>query len=158
VSLSFDSRGWPVFPDLTVALKEVDLQLFGTRDGAEFEVFSLTCNSPSEGNFCSDVMGTGKGHAYWTMKVGDVSSKFIAGTRRRNDGRDCICRGFCVGDEIRALMSARKIECFGTVAGKSIENSTPIRKRFIEDLIKLSVFNGAEATLAEQVLMVVHKS
>jgi hypothetical protein len=155
--LSFDNRGWPVFPDLTVALKEVDIQLFGVRDGAEFEVFPLVCNGEPEGNFCSDVMGTGKGHAYWTIKVADPTNKFISGVRRRNSGRDCVCKGFVVGDEIKALMSARKIECFGTVAGKSIENSTNIKKRFIEHLVKLSVLNGAEATLAEQTLTVVHK-
>jgi hypothetical protein len=157
LSLSFDQRGWPVFPDLTVALKEVDLQLSCTRDGAEFEVFALTCNAESEGNFHSDVMGTGKGYAYWTIKVSDPAREFIAGTRRRNDGQDCICKGFHDGDEIRALMTARKLQCFGTVAGKSLENSSLMKKRFIEHLTKLDVLNGTEAMLAEQILTVVHK-
>jgi hypothetical protein len=157
LSLSFDNRGWPVFPDLTVALKEVDLQLSCTRDGAELEVFALTCNCESEGNFHSEVMGTGQGYAYWTIRVADPACEFIAGTRRKNDGRDCICKGFRDGDEIRALMTARKIQCFGTVAGKSVENSGPIKKRFVEHLTKLDVLNGTEAKLAEQILTVVHK-
>jgi hypothetical protein len=148
-----------VFPDLTVALREVDLQLFCTRDGAEFEILALTCNGEAEGNFHGDVKGTGKGtgkgNAYWTIGVADPACNFIAGTRRRNDGQDCICKGFHDGDEIRALMTARKIQRFGTVAGKSLETCSPIKKRFIEHLTKLAVLNGAEATLAEQVLTVV---
>jgi hypothetical protein len=158
ISLSFDQRGWPVFHDLTVGLKEVDLQLFCNRDGTEFELLAITCNSESEGNFRSEVMGTGKGHAYWTINVAEsTNSNFLAGARRRNDGQDCICKGFTEGDEIRAVMTARKIQCFGTIAGKSLDTCSQIKKRFIDYLTKREVLKENEATLCEQILMVVEK-
>jgi hypothetical protein len=152
LSLSFDRRGWPVFYDLTVGLKEVDVQLFHTRKPESIEAFALICNDKSEGNFQGNV----DGHSpYWIINVAYGDDACLTGTRRRNEGQDCICHGFQVGDEILALMTARVSDCFVRVSGQPFDDASEAKKQFIEHLAKLAALKGAEAKLAEQVLTVV---
>jgi hypothetical protein len=157
LSLSFDRRGWPVFRDLTVGLKEVDLQLFHDRPPVAIEFFPLGVRDDAEGNF----QGIVAGHSpYWIINIVDNAitrgdQAILAGTRRRNDGKDCICHGFQVGDEIRALMTARVSDCFVRVSGQAFDEASQSKMKFIEHLSKLAALNGAEAVLAEQIMAVV---
>jgi hypothetical protein len=156
LSLSFDPRGWPVFLDLdlTVWLTEVDLQLIHKRDGASIETFAFDCRDKTEGNFCGEVLGVSR---WWRINLADDSKK-LAGTRRRNDGKDCVCKGFHADDKIEAIMTARVSDCFVTVDGTPLDDDSEAKKRFKEHLLKLAALRGAEATLAEQILTVVEKS
>lgn len=152
LSLSFDRRGWPAFPDLTVGLKEVDVQLFHARKPEAIEAVELACRGEAEGNF----HGAVEGHSpYWIISVVAGDDACLAGRRRRNDGRDCECRGFRPGDEIRARMTARVSDCFVRLSGQPFDDASEAKKRFIDHLIKLEALGGAEATLGEQVLQVV---
>jgi len=159
LSVSFDPRGWPVFLDLTVCLAEVDLQLIPNCDGestetsGSIETIAFECRDQNEGNFRGEVHGVSQ---WWRIRTAD-SSKTLAGTRRRNDGRDCICKQFRCGDEIKAIMTARVSDCFVTVDGIPLDTGEP-KERFKEHLMKLAALRQAEATLAEQILTVVEMS
>jgi hypothetical protein len=82
----------------------------------------------------------------------------LAGTRRRNDGKDCLCRNFVAGDELRAVMTARVSDCFVSVSGQPFDDASEAKRRFIDHLAKLSALGGAEAILGEQAVKVVEKS
>jgi hypothetical protein len=155
VSVSFDPRGWPVFLDLTVGLKEVDLQLIHERAGAVIETFELTCRNEAEGNFRGRVEGVSR---WWRINVTGDGGACLSGARLRNDGQDCICRGFQKDDEIKAVMSARVSDCFVSVDGTPLDDENEAKKRFKEHLLKLAALREAEAMLAEQILRVVERS
>lgn len=152
LALSFDRRGWPVFPDLTVGLKQVDLQLSYERSGASIDTVAITCDRSGEGNFEASAEGLSP---WWIISVANGGSDCLSGRRRRNDGEDCICNGFRAGDQIRALMTARVSDCFVKVSGQPFEDSSEPKIQFIEHLLKLAALKGAEAILGEQVLTVI---
>lgn len=159
LSLSFDRRGWPILlagttDVLTVGLKGVDLQLFHTGKSARIDASDIICHSDVEGNFRGKVEGLSPWWVIGTV-IGDAS--WLMGRRLRNDGQDCVARGFHVGDQIRAVMTARVNDCFVRVAGEPFEGTSEAKVRFIEHLSKLSVLNGTEAVLGEQLLTVVEK-
>ena len=152
LSLSFDPKGWPALVELTVWLSEVDLQLIPPRAGTSIGLSEVTCRDSSEGNFSAEVLGLPQ---YWRIRVADGGKK-LSGTRRRNDGGDCVCTGFRAGDQINAIMTARISDCFVTIDGVPLDDASEQKKRFVEHLSKLSALGGsAEATLAEQALTVV---
>jgi hypothetical protein len=152
LSLHFHPRGWPVDHDLTVGVREVDVQLIDARARGGIEISAFEC-SEGEGNFTGKTDGD---PPYWTVGVkGDEPG--LAGTRRRNDGRDCICRGFEAGDEIVARMTARLNDCFVQPSGRFFIEESPETQRFLDHLRKLEALGGAEAILDQQVLEVVEK-
>jgi hypothetical protein len=155
LSLSFDRRGWPVFHDLTVRLKEVDVQLKHERGLESIEAFDLDCSDEAEGNFRGRVDGLSP---HWIISVDKGDDLGLAGTRHRNDGKDCLCHNFVVGDELRAVMTARASDCFVSVSGQPFGDASEAKKRFIDHLAKLSALGGAEAILGEQVVKVLKKS
>jgi hypothetical protein len=156
LSLSFDRRGWPIFHDLTVRLKEVDVQLKHEHERApeSIEAFALACRDHAEGNFAATVDGLSP---FWIVGRAGGDDVGLAGTLRRNDGKDCICRGFKAGDEITALMTARVSDCFVLTSGQPFDETSTAKQRFIDQLCKLDALGGAEATLGVQILKVVEK-
>jgi hypothetical protein len=150
LSLSFDRRGWPVFHDLTVRLIEVDVQLKHKRAPDSIEALPLTCRDEAEGNFIGTVDGLSP---YWIIRVKDDVG--LAGTRRRNNGQDCICHNFQIGDELVAVMTARVSNCFASTSGLPFDNLSEDKNRFVEHLCKLDALGGAEVTLGEQILKVI---
>jgi hypothetical protein len=164
LSLSFDERGWSLVYDLTVltvGLKEVDLELFPARDGdpiqdkgVSLKLSELACHLGAEGNFHALVRGLHE-RPWWI--ISNPNGACISGTRRRNDGDDCICEGFRAGDEIQTRMTARVSDCFVSVSGQPFDGASEAKKKFIEHLAALDVLKGAEATLGEQILKVVEK-
>jgi hypothetical protein len=159
LSLSFDRRGWPVLFEetdnvITVGLTEVDLQIFADRSTAAVTTLPISCHGESEGNF----EGRADGFPYyWTISIAEQGSLSLAGSRLPNDGEDCICEGFHLGDTIRAVMTARVDKCFVRLTGEPFEDKSDARIRFIKHLAKLHVLKDAEATLGEQLLTVIDK-
>jgi hypothetical protein len=152
LSLDFDDRGFQVTPDLRVGLNQVDVELSHNREGASLEAVHL---DGVNGNFWGEARGTGKEHIYWVIKMVIGGDPCLAGSRRRNNARDCMCRGFMVGDELRARMTANAHDCFVLTTGKPIAE-TLAKKRLIDHLAKLEALNGAtEAVLGEQTLTIV---
>jgi hypothetical protein len=157
LKLTFDQSGWPVLFEetndvLTLGLTEVDLQLFSDRPTAKIVALPISCQSRTEGNFQGKISGF---PSWWriTVAAGDIPT--LVGRRIPNDGRDCTCQGFQVGDKIRAVMSARVDKCFVSLAGEPFEGISDARTRFIKHLVKLNALAGAEAVLGEQFLTVV---
>ena len=152
LSLSFDPKGWPALVELTVWLSEVDLQLKHERAGTSIAASAFACRDASEGNFSAQVEGVAQ---FWRINPSDDGRK-LSGTRRRNDGQDCVCVGFRDGDRIIAVMTARISDCFVTIEGAPLNDASEQKKQFMEHLSKLSALGGnAEAMLAEQTLTVV---
>lgn len=160
LSLSFDRRGWPVLLEgtqevLTVGLKQVDLQLFHSRESAKIIASEISCLNEEEGNFKGNVEGLAP---WWIITTAAKDALWLIGRRLRNDGNDCVCQGFQVGDKIRVAMTARVNDCFVKMPGEPFEDNSEAKIRFIEHLHKLAVLKGTEAVLGEQTLTVVDKS
>ena len=118
LSLSFDRRGWPVQlgdsgETFVVGLKEVDLELTHNRDGARINTESFTCRSDGEGNFTAQTEGIGP---WWIISLTDGDAQWLCGRRLPNDGADCVCKGFRLGDYITARMKARVDNCVVSIA------------------------------------------
>jgi hypothetical protein len=158
LKLSFDRRGWPILLDgevLTVGLKQADIQLFHSRKNAAIEVFDIECLSEAEGNFRGKVEGLSP---WWIVSVNGTNDLWLMGRRLRNDGKDCVFRGFHIGDKVKVQMTARVNDCFVRVPSEAIEGMSTAKTRFIEHLHKLAALNGTEAVLGEQILTVVDRS
>ena len=130
------------------------MQLKHRRTPESIEAAALACRDEVEGNFCGKVDGLSP---YWIISVVKGDDLGLAGTRRRNDGQDCLCRGFELGDEIIAVMTARVSDCFVPVSAEPFDDASEAKKRFIDHLRKLDALGGAEVTLGEQILKVVEK-
>jgi len=160
LSLSFDRRGWPILLDdmkevVTVGLKQADVQLFHNRKTAMIATTDIVCHSEAEGNFQGNSEGLSP---WWIITVTGKDDLWLMGRRLRNDGRDCICRGFQTGDKISVLMTARVSDCFVRVPREPFEGTSDAKIKFIEHLHKLAVLNGTDAVLGEQILTVIDKS
>jgi hypothetical protein len=161
LSLSFDERGWSLVYDatiLTVGLKSVDLELFPMRDRAPIGDVSVKLSelthTVAEGNFRGIVRGLHE-RPWWI--ISNPNGECISGVRRRNDGRDCTCKGFRSGDEIQTRMTTRVSDCVVSVSGQAFESASEAQKKFIEHLAALEVLKGAEVILAEQTLKLVEQ-
>ena len=158
LSLSFDPRGWPVFFDpklnLTIRLTNCDVQLFHERPSAAIEASDIACDHEAEGNFHGRVGLS----AWWSIGTTDRAVG-LAGRRRRNEGEDCLLRGFMAGDQIRALMTARVSDFLINVGGEEFTNPNfnIIRERLIAHMLKLGSLNSdtTEVILGEQLLKVI---
>ena len=96
---------------------------------------------------------------WWRISVADEDTKKLAGTRRRNDSVDCVCKGFRHGDQITATMAATVGDCFVMIDGTPLEDKSEARNRVTEHVLKLAALKGrAEATLAKQVMTVLERS
>ncbi len=154
IFLWFSDRGKAVSHDLTVGLKEVELQLLNTPSPESVEAFPLACLSGDAANYHGTVHGLSP---YWIINVVEGKEGCLAGLRRPNNGQDCIFRGLQAGDEIMAQMTARVSDCFVSLTGQRFDKESDAKKQFIEHLVKLKALQseGGEAVLGVQTLNVI---
>jgi hypothetical protein len=154
VSLSFDGRGWPVFNNTVVGLREADIQLLHDQSTGAVDAGDLHCRKGAGANFRGKV----EGHSpYWVIGVADGNDEWLKGTRRPNKGDDCTCKGFSPGDTLTARMTARVSDCVVRLEGPPFDGIDSAKRQFIEHLLKLAALNGAEVILGEQSLTVVER-
>ncbi|NEV77626.1 hypothetical protein DYI24_11290 [Rhodopseudomonas sp. BR0C11] len=157
LSIAFDRRGYPVWVEeasetLIVGLREVDLEISHDQAQRKIEAKDIECEGGADGNFSAFLEGLEP--PWWIVSTTDQR---LMGRRLPNDGCDCVCRGFGIGDKLTATMKARVDSCVVGMQGNLFKGESEAKKAFIDHLVRLTALQGAEAILGTQILEVVPK-